>query len=184
MSLLKETVALRENIAAWAADPEWSLLCRYDLLRQKPPLSFGDLWFRRAKKILARLGLVPPHLTKYSWLPTLKHTQPKGDSTVLLIWAVGIGQDDLRKACEGFLERTGAESCTVPVLVTDCADFAYFSRLQWLVEYVPALSGEGPSYCARKQHYLAWRYRDALVVPASAGRASETEWNEVMGLEN
>jgi hypothetical protein len=183
LSLMKETLALRETISAWAADPEWSLLCRYDLLRQKPPHSLGDLWFRRAKNMLARLGLVRPHVTKYSWLPTLKHAQPNGDSTILLIWALGVGQDDLRKACAGFLERIDVESSREPVLVTDCADFTYFSRLQWLVEYVPALSGEGPSYRARKLHYLAWRYRDALVVPASAGMACETEWNEVMEME-
>lgn len=183
LNLMKETQALRKTIAAWAADPEWSLLCRYDLLRLKPPRSQGDLWFRRAKNMLARLGLARPHLTKYSWLPTLKHALPGGNSNVLLIWAMGVEQDDLREACDGFLKRIDAESSKVPVLVTDCADFAYFSRLQWLVEYVPELNGDGPSYRARKLQYLAWRYRDALVVPASAGKACETDWNEVMEME-
>lgn len=183
MSLMEETQELREIVAAWAADPDWSLLCRYDLLRKKTPRSLGDRLFRWAKNMLARLGLVPPHVTKYSWLPTLKHAQPGGDSRILLIWALDVGQDDLRKACAGFLKRIDVESNRVPVLITDCADFAYFSRLQWLVEYVPELKGEGGSYRARKLHYLAWRYRDALVVPASAGRACEMEWNEVMEME-
>ena len=32
MSLVQETQVLREMLSAWAADPEWVLLCRYDLL--------------------------------------------------------------------------------------------------------------------------------------------------------
>jgi len=62
---------------------------------------------------------------------------------VVRIWAMGVGQDDLCEACEGFLRRIDAESSRVPVLVTD---FAYFSRLQWLVGSVPELSGEGSSF--------------------------------------
>ncbi len=180
MNLVQETYALRETLAAWAADPEWSLLCRYDLLREKPSSSLGNRWFCRVKSMLARLGLVRPHVTKYSWLPTLKYAQPNGDFTTLLIWALGVKQEDLRAACEGFVKRLDAASGIVPVLVTDVPDFYYFSRLKWLIEYVPELSGDSPSYRDRKQHYLAWRYRDALVVPASVGSASETEWKEVM----
>ncbi len=180
MSLVQETQALRETLAAWAADPEWSLLCRYDLLREKPSGSLSDRWFRRVKSMLASFGLVRPHITKYSWQPTLKHAQANVYSSTLLIWAIGVGREDLRVACEGFMNRLEAESGIVPVLVTDVADFYYFSRLKWLIEYVPELSGISPSYRDRKQHYLAWRYRDALVVPASVGRASEEEWNEVM----
>ncbi len=183
MNLIKETQALRKTLGAWAANPEWSLLCQYDLLRQKPPRSLGDRWFRRAKNFLARLGMVRPHLTKYSWLPTLKHAQPEDNITILLIWALGVEQDELRTSCEGFIKRLDGISVMVPVLVTDNADFAYFSRLQWLVEYVPPLSGEGVPYHARKEHYLAWRYRNAVAVPASAGRASESEWNEVMEMK-
>lgn len=183
LNLMKETLALRETIAAWAANPEWSLLYQYDLLRQKPLRSLGDRWFRRAKRILASLGLIRPPVTKYSWLPTLKHAQTNGESRTILIWALDTSKEDLRRACEGFLKRLNSESGTLPVLVTDVADFAYFSRLQWLVEYVPTLTGEGPSYRERKLHYLAWRYRDALVVPASAGVACETDWNEMMEME-
>ncbi len=183
MSLVQETQVLREMLAAWAADPEWDLLCRYDLLRKKPPSLLRDRWFLRIKKILAGFGLVRPHVTKYSWLPALKHAQPNGGSKILLIWAMGVERDDLRIACEGFIKRLDRISGIVPVLITDIADFAYFSRLQWLVEYVPTLSGEGVSYRTRKEHYLAWRYRNALVVPASVGNACEAEWNEVMEME-
>jgi hypothetical protein len=184
LSLVDETQMLRETFAAWAADPEWALLCRYDLLREQTPRSLSDRWFRRLKNMLAGFGLVPPHVTKYSWLPTLKHAQPDGEAEILLIWALGVGREDLRASCEGFRKRLEGISGMVPVLVTDTADFAYFSRLQWLVEYIPPLSGEGVPYHARKQHYLAWRYRDALVVPASVGRACESEWNNVMRMKH
>ncbi len=183
MSIVQETQALRETLGAWASDPEWALLCRYDLLREKTSISLVDRWFRRAKNKLSEFGWVPPHLTRYTWQPTLKHAQPDDESEILLIWALGIEQDDLREACEGFVKRLDGISGMVPVLVTDSADFAYFSRLLWLVEYVPTLSGEGESCHERKERYLAWRYRDALVVPASAGRVSESEWNEVMGMK-
>lgn len=180
---MQETHALRTKLAKWASDPEWSLLCRHDLLRDKPPHALGDRWFRRVKTMLAKLRLVRPHVTKYSWLPTLKHAQQHGNPPTLLIWALGVRQEDLRAACEGFIERLEATFGIVPVLVTDVPDFYYFSRLKWLIEYVPELSGVSPSYRERKQHYLAWRYRDALIVPVSAGSASETEWNEVMRMK-
>jgi hypothetical protein len=166
-----------------AAAPEWAHLCRYDLLGQKTSLSFKDRWFRRAKNAVARFGLVRPHVTAYPWLATLKHAQPHGCYKVLLIWALGVERDDLRAACEGFLKRLDPASGIVPVLVTDLADFAFFSRLKWLVEYLPDLNGEGLSYRERKVQYLAWRYQDALVVPASAGQANEIEWQEVMEMK-
>lgn len=56
----------------------------------------------------------------------------------------------------------------VPVLVTDVADFSFFSRLGWLVEYVPSLSTAG-GYAARKERYLAWLYRDVPAVPVTVG---------------
>jgi hypothetical protein len=42
-----------------------------------------------------------------------------------------------------------------PVLITDVAEFAFFSRLGWLVEYVPKLSAPAEAYAARKLRYLA-----------------------------
>jgi hypothetical protein len=57
------------------------------------------------------------------------------------------------------------------VLVTDVADFAFFSRLGWLVEYLPKLSGEGQAYELRKARFIAKLYRDAPALPV----------NEVLG---
>jgi hypothetical protein len=62
----------------------------------------------------------------------------------------------------------------VPILVTDVPDFAFFSRLGWLVEYVPTLAPPAGDYAERKRRYLAWRYRDAPALPASAGLTAES----------
>jgi hypothetical protein len=88
----------------------------------------------------------------------------------------------LRAACVGFSSKLQGGHHLAPVLVTDIADFAFYSRLGWLVEYVPSLSGEGPSLRERKEAYLAWRYRDACIVPLSAGLASAPEWNALLKL--
>jgi len=180
LSIVAETLALRRELTALASTPEWDLLSRHDLLGNKPPPLFQDRVFRFARKLFAATGLIPPYVTKYSWLPTLKHAPKAADAKALLIWAPGVGRDELRQACEGFSGRLKDNTSLAPVLVTDVADFAYFSRLGWLVEYLPELSGEGPSFRERKRRYLAWRYRDALAVPVAAGLASEMEWMNLL----
>ena len=182
LSILEEALTLRRELAALACKPEWDLLTRHDLLRKKPPQSLQDRMLRQARRLLAATGLIPPHVTKYPWLPTLKHVPLAAGAGALLIWAPGVGRDELRQACEGFSRRLKGSSSLAPVLVTDLADFAYYSRLGWLVEYLPELSGEGQSYRERKLRYLAWRYRDAMMVPISAGVASEAEWCDLLGL--
>lgn len=181
MSVVEETQALRRELAALADATEWDLLVRYDLLGKKPPRSLQDRVFRLARGWLAAAGLMPPHVTKYSWLPTLKHVPLAAEVKTLLIWAPGVGRDELRQACEGFATRLKGSTSLAPVLVTDVAAFAYFSRLGWLVEYLPELDGEEQSFRERKRRYLAWRYRDAVVVSVSAGLASEVEWRAVLG---
>lgn len=180
MNLLKETEKLRTTLARWAGDPEWALLCRYDLLRSKQPVTYSARLWRDCKNILARCGVTGPHVTAYSWSPALKHGRSPEIPRTLLIWAIGAGIDEQRKGCEGFIKQLESSSDIVPVLVTDTPDFAYYSRLQWLIEYVPDLSGEGSSYRRRKERYLAWRYRDAFAVPVSLGIAGDEEWRRVM----
>ncbi len=180
MSIVHETLTLRKTLAAWATNPEWALLSHYDLLRKKPPTSVFDRSYRFLNSILFFLGLARLHVTAYSWVPKLKHAEVNGNHSTLLIWAVDLGRDELRTACEAFVVRLQDVHSLVPVLVTDVTDFAYFSRLKWLIEYVPELSGKGVSYHKRKLRYLAWRYREALVVPAAAGYASKADWDELM----
>lgn len=180
MSVIAETRKLREQLKLLAAKPDWDLLARYDLLAKKSPSSTKDRAWRRVRHLLASVGLMSPHVTPYPWLSTLKHRPVSTDIKTMMIWALGADRQHLRAACEGFSNKLQGSDHLVPVLVTDIADFAFYSRLGWLVEYVPSLNGEGPSLHERKQAYLAWRYRSAHIVPLSAGLASAPEWNALL----
>lgn len=180
MSIVDETRKLKREVRALAAKPEWALQTRYDLLAKKPPSSLKQRAWRGAKRVLAASGLMPPHVTHYPWLPTLKHAPVSAEAKTLLIWAPGTPRDALRRACEGLSARLNGDALLVPVLVTDVADFAFYSRLGWLVEYLPELSGEDRSYRDRKRAYLAWRYRDARIVPPAAGLADDAEWKALL----
>lgn len=92
-------------------------------------------------------------------------------------------RDSLRNACLGFQQFLVSRQNLAPVLVTDVADFAWFSRLGWMVEYLPELEGGGMLYQERKRDYLAWRYRDTLVVPGAAGLLDEEGWNRLLKME-
>lgn len=177
MSTVEETRALRRELAALAARPEWDLLARHDLLGRKPPQSLREHASRRGRRLLAATGFIPPHVTKYPWLPSLRHA-PAAART-LVIWAPGAERDELRQVCEILSQRLKGDSCLAPVLVTDVADFAYFSRLGWLVEYLLELGGEGQSYRERERRYRAWRYREARIVPMNSELASDSEWTPV-----
>jgi hypothetical protein len=95
----------------------------------------------------------------------------------LVIWAVGTDRETLREACTNLSERWDSFPGFAPVLITDVADFAFFSRLGWLVEYLPRLAGQGEPYEERKLKYLARLYRGAPVIPVNAGLLSEAELN-------
>ena len=182
MTLVTETEALRTQLKMWADDPEWALLVRYELLPQKP----SPVWHRRlsqkAGRLLRVLGLSRSRYLKQPWHSGLKHVERPPQATPLLIWSEGHDRQFVRDACEGMKRLLDGRSEFLPVLVTDLADFAFYSRLGWLVEYLPELSGSGPSYRDRKRRYLAWRYRDALAVPLKAGLASKEEWGQVLGI--
>ena len=179
MSITDETCTLRQELAALAAKPEWDFLARYGLPGKKPSTLQGSA-FRLVRTLLTKIRLLPPDITKYRWLPTLKHGSSAPDTRALLIWALGMEQDSLRNACVGFQQLLVDRQDLAPVLVTDVADFAYFSRLGWLVEYLPELVGEGQSYQERKRAYLVWRYRDAVVFPAAAGLLDKESWSRLL----
>lgn len=180
MSITDETRTLRQELAALAAKPEWDFLARYGLPSKKRPSTLQGRAFRLVRTLLTKIRLLPPDITKYRWLPTLKHGSSASDTRALLIWALGVERDELRRACEGFSLHLQDMPSLAPVLVTDVADFAYFSRLGWLVEYLPELVGEGQSYQERKRAHLAWRYRDAIVLPAAAGLLDKESWNRLL----
>jgi len=180
LSIIDQTRTLRRELRTLAAKPDWALLARHDLLAGKPPATLKERAWRGAKRALAALGLISPHVTKYPWLPTLKHAPVSAEANTLLIWAPGTERDALRHACEGFSARLKGNDSLAPVLVTDVADFAFYSRLGWLVEYLPELSGEDRSYRERKRAYLAWRYRDARIVPPAAALANDADWKALL----
>lgn len=181
MTLVQETEALRARLKEWADDPEWTLLVRYELLPQKP----SSVWHRRFSQKMGRLlrvlGLSRSRYLKQPWHAGLKHVQCPPQATPLLIWSEGQGRQLVRDACEGMKRLLDDHPEFLPVLVTDVADFAFYSRLGWLVEYLPDLSGSGPSYRDRKRRYLSGRYRDALAVPLSAGLAERFEFEVLLG---
>jgi hypothetical protein len=181
VNVIAEAKALRREVKALAAKPEWDLLVRSDLLAKKPPSSWQERVWRRIRHLLASASLISPHVTQYPWLPTLKHRPVPADVKTVMIWALGADRHQSRAACDGWSKKL-QDGDLAPVLVTDIADFAFYSRLGWLVEYVPSLSGEGPSLQQRKQAYLAWRYRGAIVLPLSAGLASDAEWRALLKL--
>lgn len=161
---------------ACGADP--GLLARY-AFRYLPPERPG--LYRRARmavgRVLRNLGLRTSGPLE-PWLPGLKHFPRNDDALPVVIWAIGAERDALREACRHFATLQATLPRWVPVLVTDVTDFAFFSRLGWLVEYVPKLASSVHGYAERKQQYLAWRYRDARALPVSALNADAhiEEW--------
>ena len=114
---------------------------------------------------------------KNPWPVSLKQQPTDPQAKPLLIWAIGTSRDTLREACNKLSEQWDSFPGFSPVLITDVADFAFFSRLGWLVEYLPQLEGQGEPYEERKLKYLARLYRGAPVIPVNAGLLSETELN-------
>ena len=102
---------------------------------------------------------------------------------ILLVWSDISEASAQRVACGSLQQQLVLHPGLCSVLVTEVADFAFYSRLGWLVEYLPELSGDGPSYRERKQRYLAWRYRDAVAIHLSAGLADTAEYNLLLQTE-
>ena len=129
--------------------------------------------------LLRRLGLrhdPPPR----PWQAGLKHFAKAGEGNALLIWALETDREQLRQACRGIERLQPSLPGWTPVLVTDVADFAFFSRLGWLVEYVPSFSEPAGAYGKRKARYLAWRYRDATALPLSVGLQEDVKKEDLL----
>ncbi|HLT90057.1 MAG TPA: hypothetical protein VKZ85_03860 [Woeseiaceae bacterium] len=180
MSLAAETEALRRRLGALADEADADLERRY-ALRPLPGERPGP--YRRMRKrigrLLRRLGLratTPPE----PWDPGLKHVPRSEAATPVVIWALGTDRETLRTACRRLAAQLAERPDLSPVLVTDVADFAFFSRLGWLVEYVPALAAPAARYAERKQRHLARRYAGAPALPVSAGLGEESRLEELL----
>lgn len=168
MSIEEEVETLRRHLDELAGGVDDELMERYELKR--PPMPPGLYWRLRWLAGWALRGLKSmPVWRPDPWPVGLKTAAPGWKAKPLLIWAIGVDRDTLRQACDGFLRLRAAWPNFVPVLVTDVVDFAFFSRLGWLVEYLPRLIGEGESYHERKMRFLARLYRDVPAVPVSVG---------------
>jgi hypothetical protein len=149
------------------ADDDDEELARYELTRPpKPPGLYWQVrWLGgRMLRWLEAMGLKKPD----PWPVALKQGSESYRAKPLLIWAVGTDRDTLREACLRFPELREALPGLAPVLVTDVADFAFFSRVGCLVEYLPEITGEGQRYEERKLRFLARLYRGAPALPARA----------------
>jgi hypothetical protein len=166
MNLDNELGTLRRHLDDLASTPDESLVERYEL--KPPPLPPGLYWQGRlllAKTLhLLKLAGILPH---HPWPVAMKHAAGSVRSKPLLLWAIGAERDLLRRACVA-LQEAGHLRGFVPVVITDVADFAFFTRIGWLVEYVPSLSGEGILYENRKARFLARLYRDAPALSPEA----------------
>ena len=185
MSQSAEFEGLRRLVEKLAGEAETDLTQRYALrfLPWERPSPYRR--FRMGVgRILQRLGLRRPRPLE-PWLPGLKHVERSDGARPFVIWALDTDRETLRAACRGLETLYPALPGWAPVLVTDIADFAFFSRLGWLVEYVPTLSVPAGRYAERKRQYLAWRYRDAPALPVSAGLTAESielARSEILGL--
>jgi hypothetical protein len=163
-----EQKSLRAHLDSLASQADESLPRRYAL---KPLPTEQPSLYRRARRavgrLLRRLGL-RADVPLEPWLAGLSHMPAPADAQPLLIWAIGCDAETLHSACRELERRLRGSTHFSPVLVTDVADFTFFSRLGWLVEYVPTLDVPGGDYAYRKQRYLAWRYRGAPALPVRA----------------
>ena len=180
MNLYEETVALRRKFAMLACEADMPCLSRYCLLPK------GSVYriLHKLAGLLRGWGVSIQYVQRHEWNATLKHGEWSIKDTPLLIWALGdapkcyAGQ--IQVICERVSRLLRSTSNYVPVLVTDVADFRYYSRLGWLVEYVPDLSCREGNYRESKLRYLAWRYRGATIIPANAAYLTESDWHGLL----
>lgn len=158
--------------------------CKDDLTRYElrlPPMPPGWYWQARwlvgmLLRLLESVRLKKPD----PWPARLRQGSGNVKAQPLLIWAIGADHDALRDACRGFQKLHHSLPEFAPVLITDVADFAFFSRLGWLVEYLPRIPGEGGPYEKRKATLLARLYQGAPVIPVAAGLMAETAREDIL----
>lgn len=175
-NLQEEIEALQQRIRELASITDDDLAERYRIKgAPRPP---GLYWRLRgiAAYIVRRLIALTPW-RKVPWPVSLKQQSTHPKARPVIIWAIGTDRGTLRDGCTELGKRLASLRGFAPVLITDVADFAFFSRLGWLVEFLPPLAGHGEPYEERKLKYLARLYRGAPVIPVSAGLLPESELN-------
>jgi hypothetical protein len=177
MQLQNASQALCQEIQRCASE-YGANLNRYRL--ESPPIPPGFYWkLRWAVGWLLRLLECANIKTPDPWPARLKHAVGNARSQPLLIWAVGADAAILRTACERLSAVEALASGFAPVLVTDVADFAHYSRLGWFIEYLPKLDGSGTPYDKRKLAFIAKLYGGAPILPYEAGLARSEGMKEL-----
>lgn len=174
----QEIEALARHLDELANDRDVDWAQRYTLRRPRMPpgLKWKLRWLAgRVVRGLESIGVLRPD----PWPASLRQSGAGARAQPLLIWALGTDRDSLRKACDGIARLQASLPEFAPVLVTDVADFAFYSRLGWLVEYLPRLSGEGEPYDERKMKFLARLYGGAPVLPVSIGLDADCRVDDI-----
>jgi hypothetical protein len=180
MSAEAEILRLRLRLDDLAADGDEGL-ARYTLVW--PPMPPGAYWRVRWLAGLMLRCLESAGFKKADpWPANLKQAAGTSDARPLLIWGIGADRSTLREACRSIPDVRRAAPGLAPVLVTDIAEFASFSRLGCLVEYLPALSGQGEAYEKRKARMLARLYRGAPLLTVRAVLESASRPGEIRRL--
>ncbi len=180
MNLDDEINAVRQSVRQLASSAEPRMTRKYALWH---PVGQRRTLYRRFRKSLGRFlraVRLRPTAPAEPWRPALKHAGFSDQARAFIIWAVGVDPESLRRTCTGFERKLDASPGWVPVLVTDVSDFKFFSRLGWLVEFVPSFVSHAGAYRERKLCHLAWLYRDAPILPASAGLADDVPLEELL----
>ena len=171
MIQVNDFVALQQAFRTSGRSPseivsKYEILLRPILLNARSGMPLKIRAFRWLRDVLVGLKVIKPGKFGTAWSPRLKHVPAAADAKVVLFWAVGaFDKQELRLDLTAQLERFKSQGGGLGVLVTNVPDFAFYSRLGWLVEYLPELSGTHESYAQEKLRYLAWRYRGADVAP-------------------
>lgn len=175
---MDEFKALQEHYRNTGKKPA-ALLRKYEILPRPVLLTAGAKvpfllsMLRVVRNWLIAIRLIQPSQFDSAWSPRLKHVSVAQDTKVVLFWAVGeCDKQEFRVVLGAHLEQFKSQGGGLGVLVTNVPDFAFYSRLGWLVEYLPELPGTQESYAQEKLRYLAWRYRGAAVVPCVLNESS------------
>ena len=163
-----EVAELRQQLDQLASAPREPQLDRYEM--QRPERPKGLYWQLRwlvggLLRRLAKAGILPSN----PWPTGLAHTDRKKGAKPVLVWGLGASREQIRDGCDALSRFFENRNDIAPVLVTDVADFAYFSRLSWLIEYVPHIVGNGENFESRKLKLLAKVYPGAAILPLRSG---------------
>lgn len=168
MNLLEKCASLQNKMRKLACKPDRYFYYNYVPLACNGCKPRPDSPRERLRKILS--SNVPLRYM-WKWNSMVNYADRIGQTVVC--WSALHDREILRKAALG-LDAFFKTSSLVPVLVSAIADFSFFARLGWQMEYLPKFAGKN-AYAKKKARYLALRYRDAFFLPIEAGLASKEE---------